>query len=1304
MQQSIPQQTNPPQTDPPQAVPGHGGGPQHDRGPAATTPGALSPIQRAYLVGDQEGLELRGPARYYLGCDLDTARVPGIGDRLRRLVRANDVLRADVAGDLSVSTLPAEAAAGAGVDLRRVADADFDAANEEVRRRFSADDFAFDGRRQFEVVVVSSDLRARLHLVYALWLMDAASLGLFLAGLVRDEDETARTDAPPAARATPRRDRSERDRRFWRERAAALPDAAELPLRPDWRQAGPGVTHRMVTVEAPAAARLLRTAKAHGLTLPMVCLAAYGAVLGRLGGGTAHTVTVLHSRRTTPPAPDSLGNHGSTMPLEVPATDGQSFLELARAVQAQYLVQAVHGSLSGAEIARLADPGGDLRRLPHPFAFTALEVDGRREAELGLRRRWDEVRLRVPQVLIDHQVVVESDGRLRLGFDWRSDAFDPGFGEDFVDQYAGLVGQLAASEEHWTRVAAPAPGASPVMPPRTTVQELVHDRVLRVADGAPAAPAVHDADGTLTYAELAGRARTLAALLLDAGARPGDRVAVHLPRGRGQVIAVLGALIAGCVYIPLDHGTPEGRLDSIARRAGVRFAVTDDGTSGDGDGRWARRGATTVTLPAVADGRCRPAPAGAPAPDPTAYVIFTSGSTGEPKGVVISHAAVLNTLDAVNEELALGPADRVLSVSSIGFDLSVYDIFGPLLRGGSVLMLSEGTARDPAAWAELIDRHRVTIWNSAPALASLLAEEGAGTPSVRAFLLSGDWIPPTLPGALQLLSPNADMISLGGATEGAIWSIAHRIREADRAGRSIPYGRPLAGQDVLVLDGAREACADWQIGEIWIAGAGVADGYLNDPARTEAAFLADPVLGWVYRTGDRGRRHPDGVVEFLGRTDTQVKLNGHRVELGEVENLLEGAAGVRGCAACVRGEGRRRRVVAFVSLAPDAPAGWREDAYAALRDALPPYMVPDAVVELDAIPLTANGKVDRRQLERLPLDEAPADAAEPAGEVAAGGSGRSDPHRHEVARCWQEVLGTPPGRANFFESGGGSYDAIRLLSLLRGRYGYQVPFGDFMADPTAAGLATRCRRARASQDSGIWSFNPRAAAGPRLRLVLFPPVGGGVSCYSDLIRSLPGGVDVHVVGFDAPVAGPDGDPLTLAALARRCLERLPAPVMSDGVPLVLGGWSFGGALAFEAARVCSAPVERVLVVDTPVSAGSRDPGAVTTERLLDGFVRDVRATGGVAVDAGQVLADPTLGSRFEVYRQNMALLRDWEPVPCEVPVVEFRAGDGPAERVDGAWGRVARVEESHVLTGGHFDVFEGANLRLVSDAIKEVKQ
>lgn len=1277
----------------------------------------LSPIQRAYLVGDQEGLELRGPARYYLPCDLDPAHVAGLEQRLRDLARRHPILRAGVGTDLDLVIRPPDDADRLTIDARSTSDDDFAAANEAVRRELTDDAFEFASWPQLRITVVHSPRRARLHLVYALWMMDAAALEIFLAALVgAGLPEVA--DSP----ATMRRDRTERDERYWRARAGTLPGPVELPLRPEWRHAGRRVNHRTVRLEPAEGQRIARIAAEHGLTPATVYLAVYGIVLARLGGGVEHTITVLQSSRSVSGSnsgssgsgstADPIGNFGTTMPLEFPAPGVSSFADLARSIQARSLSHAVHGSLGGARIARLADPDGAPDRLRYPFAFTAFTTDDRAEAERGLRRRWQDVQLRVPQVLIDHQAALDVNGSVRLGFDWRTDAFDPGFPDYLVESCRALIRALVRDAGAWDAPLSEELGAQPDR------HEPLHERVLRTAAAYPDRPAVHDDDGTLTYRELIGRATAAADLLRSSGADVGDRVAVHLPRGAGQVVAELGVLMAGCVFVPIDVATPPGRIDAITRRARLRFAFAASAAD------WTPLGVRPLTLPdPPADDE--PVPVPVPEPErelraacPTAYVIFTSGSTGEPKGVVISHAAVLATLDAVNDEFGVGPDDSVLSVSSIGFDLSVYDVFGPLLRGGSVVMLSEEAGRSPAGWIERIQRHGVTLWNSAPALAALLAQEGAAVPSVRAFLLSGDWIPPALPERLQRLAPGAEVISLGGATEGAVWSIFHRVVPADRAGRSIPYGRALPGQDVLVLDAALRPCPDWHIGELYIAGAGVADGYENDPERTEAAFLQHPDHGRIYRTGDRGRRLPGGVIEFLGRTDTQVKLNGHRVELGEIESVLCGVAGVHRCAVIVQAADRGARLVAFVVLDADAPANWRASASAALRDALPSYMVPDAIVELEDLPLTSNGKLDRRRLAALPTPAG--DGGATAGEANENtdgfefGPGPEDPYAYDVAACWKSVLGHPPGRRGFFDEGGSSYDAIRLLSMLRSAYGHDVPYGRFMAEPTAAGLARHCRE-RATSTSGIWVLTPRPAAAPRLRVVLFPPVGGGVSCYAGLVRRLDENAGAQLIGFDRPAFAQDlPSTPALADLARRCLDELPTQVLApettasgDAARLVFAGWSFGGALAVEAARLCSTPVARVVVIDSPAPPASSvppappaDPGAhAAPEPTLAGFLSDIRQTSGIELDPERALADPAMAARFAVYQQNLRLLNAWAPQPTTVPVHHLRAADAPAEDWRG-WSSVAPIAQSAVLAGGHFDVFSDANLSTVIRAIE----
>ncbi|MFF5037380.1 non-ribosomal peptide synthetase [Nocardia salmonicida] len=1224
----------------------------------------LGPIQRAYLVGDQDGLELRSPARYYLACDLDVGLVESLQQRADRLIGAHPILRTRIGDDLTPSPVAENATLTVSV-LDTTADT-FDTVDATVAAEFRDHSLEFEDWPQMRITVVRATDRARLHIVYAMWLMDGVGLARFLANLVSDDLCDESETIAPAPTDVPRA----RDEKYWRAVAPTLPEAAELPLRPGWRHAGYTVMHRIVRIDSHTGKALATKARGHGLTLPMMFLAVYGMLLGSMSGGRAHTITLVQPQRQPQNGGSAIGNFGSTVPLLIPAIDGRDFVTVARDVQSCYLEHSLHSSLSGIDIARLTDPSADQRRLAHPFAFTAVELDSERERALGLRRDWDSIQMRVPQVLLDHQVGVDSDSSILLGFDWRTEAFDSEFVDDVIEQYIRVTRRLATDDHFWVR------------PARRTVSG-AHDtlsrRVLSIAERMPNVSAVRDADGVLSYAELTQAAADVANRLVTAGAAIGDHVGIHLTRGRGQVVAVLGALLAGCVFVPLDAALPGGRLDRITRQLGLRFVVTD-GDDGAVD-EWRRRGVKTMTV----HGGMPPQsnhPVRQRGSTEVAYVIFTSGSTGEPKGVVIRHAAVLNTIEAVNDLVGLKRSDSVVAVSSIGFDLSIYDIFGPLLVGATVVTLSEDTARAPASWTRILTEHDVTVWNSAPALAALLSEEGVALPSVRLYMLSGDWIPLQLPGDLKRISPNSDVISLGGATEGSIWSIYHRIAPGDCLGRSIPYGTSLPGQDILVLDDQRRVCANWQVGDIYIAGRGVADGYFDDPERTADAFSDDPEYGWIYRTGDRGRRDRNGVIEFLGRVDSQVKVNGHRIELGEIEFALNAIEYIRRSAVCVSDDGGG--VAAYVVVSEHAPPTWMTQAMALLRDELPSYMVPYALVSVDELPLTDNGKVDHRRLR---------DAAPPTTGI--GEPTDTSLHAQEVAACWTEVLGHAPGRSGFFESGGGSLDAIRLLSLLRTKLGHDIPFGRFISDPTLPGLAALCADTRPPGESAVWSFAPRKVTRPRGRVIFFPPVGGGVSCYSQLIRTLASDLDVRVVGFDHPL---DDHP-SMVDLAAACLRELESDDAGSKVPTVFAGWSFGGALAVETACAAPHPVRGIVVIDTPVSMAARGCD-IRESALLAGFVDDVRQAGGVAAHEADVATDPGLRSRFEVYQQNMLSLRDWQPHAIMPPVVELRAAEHPAELDPQAWSRAADLRRSIVLSGGHFDVFGEGNAQRIRNEIE----
>jgi len=364
-------------------------------------------------------------------------------------------------------------------------------------------------------------------------------------------------------------------------------------------------------------------------------------------------------------------------------------------------------------------------------------------------------------------------------------------------------------------------------------------------------------------------------------------------------------------------------------------------------------------------------PATGPAAGDVAYTIFTSGSTGAPKGVAVTHRSVVNLIDWLNRTYQVGPADRILFVTSFCFDLSVYDIFGVLAAGASVRLATAAELAEPDSLVDVLEQEDITIWDSAPAALAMVmpfvrVREPVGRDTLRLVLLSGDWIPVPLPGQIRAAFPGAEVVALGGATECTVWSNRFRACDVDPAWPSVPYGKPMQNARYYVLDGGLKPCPLGAAGDLYIAGECVAVGYAGAACLTAAKFVADP---WaeragerMYRTGDRARFRKGGELEHLGRLDAQVKVRGYRVELGEVQSALLQCPGVRSAAVVAPPGPGGRTLAAF--YVPAAEPLTKAGIVAALKAILPSYMIPARIVALDELPLTDTGKVDRVELLR----------------------------------------------------------------------------------------------------------------------------------------------------------------------------------------------------------------------------------------------------------------------------------------------------------------------------------------------------
>jgi yersiniabactin nonribosomal peptide synthetase len=1051
----------------------------------AYEPFPLTDVQAAYLMGRQSGFTLGGVGTWhYSEFDGPSVDIERLTVAWRRLIQRHGMLRA-VVEDGTQRVL--EKVPEFRIGVREVDAAEAEQALTGLREEMSHQ--VRDPARWplFDVRAVryrdgSGTARVRLGIGLDYLVLDALSITTLYAELNRlyaDPEaelppvELSFRDYVTGLAADP--EAEERARAHWSRRLDELPPAPSLPFDHDPALVEtPYFTRRQLRLGAARWQAVKEESARHGLTPSTVLLAAYGEVLTAWSGSDAVTVTLtlFNRREVHPHVPHVLGDFTGLAPTAYRRSDG-GWLTAAKELQRRQAEDLDHHDVPASWLLRELTRRTGTLDAAAPVVFTsALGVGDAAlsDATAGFPEKiWGISQS--PQVCLDHQVTEEA-GELVVTWDAVEELFCDGVLDAMVDAHTRLLDHLADGD--WT---APIPDLVPAGQRRTRAAlnrtqphkpSLLHEAFFARAEAEPGRTALIAADGrTVHYGELAEAALRTATALHERGVREGDLVAVTLPKGPAQIIAVMGVLAAGAAYVPIGVEQPPARRDRIRAAAGVRLTVGErpdaerpDAAERPGADASAER--VPPTRPALTIEEALAAePADGPRPVPPtalAYVIFTSGSTGEPKGVAMSHAAASNTVTAINTLHDIGAKDRAFALSALDFDLSVYDIFGLLAAGGSLLLPTEEQRREPRDWPALVREHRVTVWNTVPALLDLLlgtdehAPRHEGAPlGLRTALISGDWIGLDLPGRLrERTARGCRFVAMGGATEAAVWSNTFTVEEPDPAWPSIPYGRPLPGQRYRVVGPGGRDCPDWVPGELWIGGAGLAAGYLGDPARTAEKFVHQHGERW-YRTGDLGRYRPGGLLEFLGRMDGQLKIAGHRIESGEVEAAIETHPQVARAAVVAVGERTARRLAAFAVLSEDG-AGYTRIPETWLRpwlgERLAPYAVPSQLTVLPALPLTGNGKVDRRALAALAEQDTP----DP--------SGHAEPPRGQVettlAELWSTVLpGSVQDRhANFFTMGGDSLSAIRLASAIERRFGVRIPVRRLLAAPTIAALGT----------------------------------------------------------------------------------------------------------------------------------------------------------------------------------------------------------------------------------------------------------
>ncbi|MFI8456177.1 amino acid adenylation domain-containing protein [Kitasatospora sp. NPDC085464] len=1091
-----------------------------------------------------------------------------------------------------------------------------------------------------------------------------------------------------------------RQAEYWRTALAGLPDQLELPTdRPR-----PAVAdHRGATVPfalgAEAHTALAAMARAADSTVFMAVQAGLAALLTRHGCGTDIPIGTPVAGREDDGTADLVGYFVNSVVLRTPTSGDPTFRELLARVRAAALDAHEHADLPFDRLVEELNPARSLAR--HPLFQVMLAWQSRPDEPIDLGGGLTAEIAAVPSGTAKFDLTLNA-GELPGGgiggfLEYRTDLFDAATVAALGERLARLLTAAATapdtpigglpliSEEERLRAlvewnTAPAPAGRAGAAPGATLPELFE----AAAEANPTAIAVSYQGHRLDYTELGARADRLARLLAAQGIGPGTIVALALPRSVELVVALLAVTKSGAAYLPLDPDYPADRLAYMLADATPAALLTDRATAPRLPAHEVPQilvdGPEAERYPAVPLGRherTRPLRA-----DDTAYVIYTSGSTGRPKGVPVTHHNVVRLFGATDHWFGFGAEDVWTLFHSYAFDFSVWELWGALLHGGRLVVVPHLVSRDPAAFLDLLARERVTVLNQTPSAFYQLSAADRDRPgselALRYVVFGGE--------ALELArlddwySRHAEdaptLVNMYGITETTV-HVSHIAldRASAAAGSSSTIGVNIPDLRVYVLDGHLQPVPPGVTGEMYVAGAGLARGYLGRPELTATRFVADPYAELfgergtrMYRSGDLARRRADGVLEYFGRADQQVKLRGFRIELGEIEAVLAAHPAVADAAVVVREDtpGDKRLVAYAVAGGEADGAPQPEELRAHAAAELPVHMVPSAVVLLDRLPLTANGKLDRRAL--------------PAPGAPSAGAGRPPRTLREQQLCelFAEVLGVAAVGVedDFFALGGHSLLVVRLAGRIREVLGLEVGIGTLFQAPTPAALDASLAAGAESTDALDVLLPLRPAAPGRQRpLFAVHPAGGLSWCYTGLIRHLPGDIPIYGLQAQGVGAATAAEPLpgTMEELAAHYVDRL-REVQPEG-PYRLLGWSTGGIIAHAVAvrlQELGQDVELLAILDAYPAEGFRElPVPDQAEALealltmggfgpadLDGRPLELDAVTELLRREGSPLAgldDATVAALNRIYLNTNHLVRGYDHRRYDGDVLFFRA-------------------------------------------------
>ncbi|MBT4835864.1 MAG: amino acid adenylation domain-containing protein, partial [Methylococcales bacterium] len=1033
----------------------------------------LNDIQQAYWLGRQGGFDLGNVAcHFYVEVEGTSIDIQRLNQSWHKLIERHDMLRmvihADgqqqVLQDVPYYNIPT-------LDLRGKTPQEIEQQWHETRNHLEAQVLPTEQWPLFELAAhIIDDQNTRIYFSFDLLMGDVWSFLVLSKEWLQlyQEPEIELTplevnfrDYVLAEKEILSSDIFNDQWSYWKKRLPSIPNAPDLPLaiKPSEIEKPRFVRCAYVLEKTPWQA-LKQRAKSAGLTSSLVLCAVYAEVLARYSKQSDFTLnlTLFNRLPLHPQVNEIVGDFTSLLLLEVNYRSDQTFMQRAKQLFKQLSEDLENNQINGMRVMREMGLQQN-RNVSMPVVFTsALPIQDNEEGGEWLGKRTFNIS-QTPQVWLDYQVF-EEQGDLILSWDYVDDLFPENMVSVMFDAMTQMLRQLAKSDQYWQQSAfdlLPEYQKQQIEDINQTQQAvpdgLLHSPFFDLAQQTPDSIAIISDELTLSYGELATKSYQIAnQLAIIHQPNKAFCVAIVMQKGWQQITACMGVLAAGGTYVPIDSQVPESRLELLLEQIDCDTVLTQADVKANFQWDMVKycycvetdfeQSAKTPFIKPVEVSNL-------------AYIIFTSGSTGLPKGVMIDHRGALNTVIDINQRFSVNPNDRVIAISNLNFDLSVYDVFGTLNSGAALVIPKATQERDPAHWVELIERYQVSIWNTVPALMRMLTDyqlndsgkDDHHLPSLRLALLSGDWIPLDLPEQIKQLNSSLQLISLGGATEASIWSIYYPIDSLETHWKSIPYGKPLANQQFYVLNKALQHCPHWVTGDLYIAGVGLAKGYWKDNEKTQASFFNHPETGEaLYRTGDIGRYLADGNIEFLGREDFQVKIQGYRIELGEIETVLQNHPLVEQCVISVGQQENQKQLLGYVIVKQNESTD-SDEILKYLQAKLPQYMIPRVILFIDVIPLTINGKVDKKS---LPLPDQ-CELLSQQEFVAASSFTES-----WLMKKWQKLLNTDQEisiHQNFFELGGDSLIATRTATSIRQKFQIDLPLNQFFAHPNIAELA-----------------------------------------------------------------------------------------------------------------------------------------------------------------------------------------------------------------------------------------------------------